>query len=391
MKKYIKLSGEISIPDVLSLRDPNIIYDLQLKVNSIYPHLFNITATKSQNKIAKLTTTMQKKGEKLLKKVSVISQPPIICHGIEIKKPGMQLTPEATLALAVEYEALKKLEDTSRKQIKRAKTNNEYMKNLKYKLHEEKDQELLNNWIQKTLEKTNIESTIFCKICQGITEYSNESLNAQFSSLAAGAGLVGGVNRQQLQTIFSIIGITAQSSKGHYHNKQNEYLEKINDEAEISAQIALTNAIAHIKAKGKRILPTSFDCSWSHCQNANQASGELIYQGNLDGYDHKPVIAFATAEKPRKLKKRNGQEYEVFHGNHEKTSWQMEHAILLRIIEKIVPVLEAAEVLLDIEVDGDLNSNKTLNNIPCVSKVYADLKHIGKNIRVKIGKLLKVI
>jgi N-acetylneuraminic acid mutarotase len=78
---------------------------------------------------------------------------------------------------------------------------------------------------------------------------------------AAGAGLVGGVNRQQFQTIFSIIGITAQSSKGHYHNKQNEYLEKINNEAEISAQIALTKAIAHIKAKGERILPTSFDCS----------------------------------------------------------------------------------------------------------------------------------
>ncbi|CAB5202312.1 unnamed protein product [Rhizophagus irregularis] len=127
---------------------------------------------------------------------------------------------EATLALAVEYEALKKLENSSRKRIKRAKTNNEYIKNLKYKLHEEKDQELLNNWIRKTLEETNIGSTIFvnteqyltsiytqpcltchnrdlskkkldvhrtsyniqvkikCKICQGITEYSNESPNA---------------------------------------------------------------------------------------------------------------------------------------------------------------------------------------------------------------------
>ncbi|CAB5334888.1 unnamed protein product [Rhizophagus irregularis] len=281
MKKYIKLSGEISIPDVLGLRDPNIIYDLQLKVNSIYPHLFNITATKSQNKIAKLTTIMQKKGEKLLKKVSVISQPPIICHGIEIKEPGMQLTPEATLALAVEYEALKKLEDTSRKRIKRAKTNNEYMKNLKYKLHEEKDQELLNNWIQKTLEETNIGSTIFVSTDQYLTSiYTQPCLTCHNLDLSkkkldvhrighnlqikikSGAGLVGGVNRQQLQTIFSIIGITAQSSKGHYHNKQNECLEKINDEAEISAQIALTKAIAHIKAKGERILPTSFDCSW---------------------------------------------------------------------------------------------------------------------------------
>ena len=64
----------------------------------------------------------------------------------------------------------------------------------------------------------------------------------------------------------------------------------------------------------------------------------------------------------------------------------MEHAILLQIIEKIVSVLKAADVLLNIGVDGDLNSNKTLNNILCVSKVYADLMHIGKNIRAKIGK-----
>ncbi|CAG8670894.1 9032_t:CDS:2, partial [Funneliformis mosseae] len=48
-----------------------------------------------------------------------------------------------------------------------------------------------------------------------------------------------------------------------------------------------------------------------------------------------------------------------------------------------MPVLEAAEVLLDIRVDGDLNSNKTLNNIPCMNKVYADLKHISKILEQK--------
>ena len=68
----------------------------------------------------------------------------------------------------------------------------------------------------------------------------------------------------------------------------------------------------------------------------------------------------------------------------------MEHAILLQIIEKIVPILEAAEILLDIGVDGDVNSNKTLNSIPCVNKVYADLKHISKNIRAKICKFLRI-
>ncbi|RGB32790.1 hypothetical protein C1646_762433, partial [Rhizophagus diaphanus] len=232
MRKYIKQSGEISISDILGLRNPSIIHDLQSKVNSIYPNLFNTNAINPQNKINKLTTVMQKKEKKLLEKASAISHSPIIYHGIEIKEPGMRLSPEATLALTVEYEVLKKSEDSSCKWIKRVKTNNEYIKNLKYKLHEEKDQELLNNWIRKTLEETNIGSIIFvnteqtsynlqvkikCKICQGITEYSNESPNAQFSSLAAGTGLVGGVNRQQLQTIFSIIGITAQSSKGHYH------------------------------------------------------------------------------------------------------------------------------------------------------------------------------
>ncbi|PKC53074.1 hypothetical protein RhiirA1_480080, partial [Rhizophagus irregularis] len=178
----------------------------------------------------------------------------------------------------------------------------------------------------------NLQVKIKYKICQRITEYSNKLPNAQFSSLTASAGLVGGVNRQQLQTIFSIIGIIAQSSKVHYHSKQNEYLEKINKEAEINAQIALSKAIVHIKAKGERVLSTSFNCSWSYCQNANQAR-----------YNHKPVIAFATSEKP-----------------------------------------QATDVLLDIGVNRDLNSNKTLNNILCMSKVYADLKHVGKNIRAKI-------
>ncbi|CAG8623605.1 13789_t:CDS:1, partial [Funneliformis caledonium] len=83
------------------------------------------------------------------------------------------------------------------------------------------------------------------------------------------AGLVGGVNKQQFQITFFMIGITAQSSKGYYHNKQNEYLENIINEAETSAKIVLAKAITQIKAKDERILPTSFNCSWSYCQNAN--------------------------------------------------------------------------------------------------------------------------
>ncbi|CAG8643193.1 9168_t:CDS:10, partial [Ambispora gerdemannii] len=208
--KHIKQSGEISIPDILGLR------------NAI------------QDKIIQLTTVMQRKGEKLLTEIKAQTslttiKTPIIHHGIEIKDSGIQLSPEATLALAIDYKVLRKSNDASRKRIKKAKADSEYVKNLKYKLNETKNQELLDNWIQKVMEETNIRigyslrTTIKCKLCKEITEYNNESPDLKFSILVAGAGLVGDVNRQQLQTILSMIGITAQSSKNHYHEKQNEY------------------------------------------------------------------------------------------------------------------------------------------------------------------------
>ena len=61
----------------------------------------------------------------------MISQSPIICQGFEIKESGVHLSPEATLALAVEYESLKKMGDASRKRIKRAEANNTYIKHEK--------------------------------------------------------------------------------------------------------------------------------------------------------------------------------------------------------------------------------------------------------------------
>ncbi|PKC52786.1 hypothetical protein RhiirA1_480687 [Rhizophagus irregularis] len=112
----LEIQREISIPDILGLRNSSIIYDLQSK---------------------------EKNYLKKHQRFSICLF--IIYHGIEIKELGMHLSSKATLALAVEYEALKKLEDSSCKRIKRVKTNNEYIKNLKYKLYEEKDQKLLNN------------------------------------------------------------------------------------------------------------------------------------------------------------------------------------------------------------------------------------------------------
>ena len=74
-------------------------------------------------------------------------------------------------------------------------------------------------------------------------------------------------------------------------------------------------------------------------------------------------------------------------GNFDASSRQMEHAILIALLEKITPVLEASDLLLEVCIDGDLDSNKTLANIPVVSEIYADLKHASKNIRKNLCML----
>jgi hypothetical protein len=58
----------------------------------------------------------------------------------------------------------------------------------------------------------------------------------------------------------------------------------------------------------------------------------------------------------------------------------MEHAILIALLEKITPILEESDLLLEVCIDGDLDSNKTLTNVPIISEIYADLKHASKNI-----------
>jgi len=59
----------------------------------------------------------------------------------------------------------------------------------------------------------------------------------------------------------------------------------------------------------------------------------------------------------------------------------MEHAILIALIEKLTPILEEQDILLNVTIDGDLDSNKTLGNIEIVNQIFADLKHITKNIQ----------
>nr|CAG8494826.1 5815_t:CDS:10 [Entrophospora candida] len=130
-----------------------------------------------------------------------------------------------------------------------------------------------------------VNTIICCEGCNNISEFSNDTPKASTSVLVAGGSLLSGINRQQL----------------------------------------------------------SFDVSWSHVRNANQATGEFIFQ----------------------------------------SSRQMEQAILIACLEKITPNLDKENILLDIGVNGDLDSNKTLKTERVVNKVYGDLKHATKIIRGK--------
>ena len=125
---------------------------------------------------------------------------------------------------------------------------------------------------------------VSCQLCETFNEFTNESLDVNFNACIATAGLVGGTNRRSLQMIFACTGISLQLCKVSFHRHQACIFEKIICAAEISTDIALQKVIEHHKIQGKQIIPVSFDCSWSHVRNAQQASGEIIYDGrDIDG------------------------------------------------------------------------------------------------------------
>ena len=106
---------------------------------------------------------------------------------------------------------------------------------------------------------------------------------------------------------------------------------------------------------------------------------------------YKPIIASYVVEKPRKIKTECGKEIIIQEGNFESSSRQMEHAILIALIEKLTPILEEQDMLLNVTIDGDLDSNKTLGNVGIVNQIFADLKHVTKNIRKNLCMYIYLI
>ncbi|CAG8800053.1 10425_t:CDS:2, partial [Gigaspora margarita] len=106
-------------------------------------------------------------------------------------------------------------------------------------------------------------------------------------------------------------------------------------------------------------------------------------------YLHKPIVAFHVVEKTRFMKDNKLELTKtIYKGNFNKLSKQMEHAILIEVLNQVSPSLEEASLHLEICIDGDLDLNKTLANVPIVSNVYANLKHLTKNIRNSFVNLL---
>ncbi|CAG8718841.1 13722_t:CDS:2 [Funneliformis caledonium] len=56
----------------------------------------------------------------------------------------------------------------------------------------------------------------------------------------------------------------------------------------------------------------------------------------------------------------------------------MEHAILISILGKLTPILEEHNMLINVTIDGDMDSNKTLGNVAVVNQIFADFKHVTK-------------
>ncbi|CAJ0846559.1 11310_t:CDS:1, partial [Entrophospora sp. SA101] len=187
-----------------------------------------------------------------------------------------------------------------------------------------------------------------------------------------------------LETGLAFMGITSQSCSKSYFQYQGDYYDPIKNMAREVISSALNKVIEKSKEEGKKNIPCSFDVSWSHVRNAPQASGELIYDGYIETSRYKPVIAFSICEKSRTITK-EGKNITTHEGNFDQSSRQMEHQILIDILEEITPIFRENNLLLDIAIDGDLDSNKTLSKYNIVNQIFTDLKHKTKTIRNKIN------
>ncbi|PKK61666.1 hypothetical protein RhiirC2_718260 [Rhizophagus irregularis] len=431
----------ISLASVLGFNNHTIVAMLQNTVHKVFSHRFSCqnlnfqSPTLSTSKEETLVHSLKRKSSEL----EQLNEKDSIVHGIKLEESGKILSPKFTQALMVMHEKYKSTYYNANRNIKRLKTKIDQLQNensdFNNKIDLNEKSERIKEAVDNILNEKKLGSTIListeqyfslvlshpcshcyntnfqnksyhvscvgfnvtidvdCQLCGTMDSYSNQSKGTNFSHIVAASTLAGGMNHYAMQTALAVMGITAQSCKSSYHQYQSRMFPTLILKAEESAKQALNAAITHTVAKGKKALTIGFDCSWSHSRNAKQASGEFIYLEDLEDYGHKAVVAFHVVEKSRVITKKGkdgtSEEKVVVHkGNFDASSRQMEHAILITLLEQIIPVLEKSDLLLEVCIDGDLDSNKTLANVPIVSEIYADLKHASKNIRKNLCLLL---
>ncbi|CAG8801377.1 18326_t:CDS:2 [Gigaspora margarita] len=117
---------------------------------------------------------------------------------------------------------------------------------------------------------------------------------------------------------------------------------------------ALQKCIEYTLLQDKKSLAVRFDCSWSYVQNENQTSRELIFQ-------EIPSTRLAKNDK--------GDVKTIHQGNFDNSLRQIEHAILIEVLRQISLSLEETDLHLEICINNDLDSNKTLANISIKKKI----------------------
>ena len=203
----------------------------------------------------------------------------------------------------------------------------------------------------------------------------------------AAASIHAGINLRQLQDVFSMVGIDKQPAPSTVYERQGAAREEILSAVIVSCQSAFQDAISAVMAEdadedGVRLLPVSFDSSWTHVREAGESSGEMVCLKALPGRNPYPIIAHYLV-----YKSRGTDEGRVREGNHEASSREMEHACLLALLEQVRPALLANNIMLDMVVDGDLSTNATLMTTGCVKRISVDLAHRIKRVPKFFDKL----
>jgi hypothetical protein len=330
---YINIDGRMSIPHLFGLNIPGIVQILITAVYQRYPQLYpKFQPTFKAGQVTeKSVGVVQRKAKRLRKEVEETSPEIFIREGLLITTGETKYVKyEDFMVLLIECKQVKQLLYNANRQIKRLKQKIDAFKYEQNDIDEEEDDEIeeesLKTCVDKIIDESKLGSTILvntkqfislvlqqscsycgetrltykktkittvgfsvkilvsCQLCEMSVEFTNESLGVNLNSCVATAGLVGGINRRSLQMVFAYAGISLQLCKASFHHHQTRTFEKIVSAAGTSADIALRKVIEHHKIQGKQIIPVSFDCSWSHVRNAQQASGEIIYDGrDIDG------------------------------------------------------------------------------------------------------------